>query len=171
MMYICGFHSAHGHCDLQYSQLYSAPFKIINLIDNLCTNTTCLHMMLTNWSPTRKTYIAPSGALYGSHHCPEDNVRVSDKSAANTPSKDTRFGQPPNQNHPPPEYCYPPSEAPFPGAPLFYHPALFKITPSWQASFAATKRYPSYGPSWQEYDFPKGGYGGRPMFPSQQFTG
>jgi hypothetical protein len=32
----------------------------------------------------------------------------------------------------------------------------------------ATQGYPSYGLSWQAYNFPQGGYGGPQMFPHQQ---
>jgi len=45
------------------------------------------------------------------------------------------------------------------------------MTPSAQPSSGATQAYPSYGPWWQAYDFPQGGYGGPQMFPPQQFTG
>jgi len=36
-MDIIGFHSAEGHCYLQYSQPYSTASKITKWIDNLCT--------------------------------------------------------------------------------------------------------------------------------------
>ena len=39
------------------------------------------------------------------------------------------------------------------------------------SSGGATQGYQSDGPSWQEYNFPQGGYGGPQMFPPQQFTG
>jgi hypothetical protein len=46
------------------------------------------------------------------------------------------------------------------------------MTPSSQpSSGGATHAYQSYGPSWQGYDFPQGGFGGHQMFPSQQFAG
>ena len=131
----------------------------------------CSHTMSTNRSPPKTTNLAPVGALFGSQQRPEDNVGAVDNNAGNTPSKDTQFGQPPNQFHPPPGYSYPPLQAPFPGTPQFYHPARFNMTPSSQPSSAATQAYPSYGPPWQGYDIPQGGYGGPQMFPSQQFTG
>jgi hypothetical protein len=99
-------------------------------------------------------------------------VGASDENAANTHSKDTQFGQPANQFYPPPPcYSYSSSQAPFPGAPSFYHPAQFNNTPSSQPSSAATGAYPSSGPSWEEYDFHQAGYGGSLMSPPQQFTG
>jgi len=127
--------------------------------------------MSTNGSPPKTTNMASTGGLFGSQQCPEDNVGAWDNNAGNTPSKDTQFGQPPNQCHPPPGYSYPPSQPPFPGAHLFYHPAPFNMTPNLHPSSAATQRYPSYGPLWQGYDFPQGGYGGPQMFPPQQCTG
>jgi len=45
------------------------------------------------------------------------------------------------------------------------------MTPSSKPSTGAIQGYPSYGPLWQAYDFPQGGYGGPQMFPPQQFTG
>jgi hypothetical protein len=46
------------------------------------------------------------------------------------------------------------------------------MTPSSQpSSGGATQGYQSYGPLWQRYDFPHGGYGGPEVFPPQQFTG
>jgi len=127
--------------------------------------------MSTNGSPPNTTNMAPSGGVFGSQQRPEDNVGASDNNAGNTPSKDTQFGQPPNQIHPPLGYSYPPSQPPFPGAPQFFHPAPFKMTPSSQpSSDGATQAYQSYGVSWQGYDFPQGGYGGPQMFPSQQFA-
>ena len=45
------------------------------------------------------------------------------------------------------------------------------MTPSSQPSSGATQGYASYGPPWQGYDFPQGGYGGPQMFPPQQFPG
>jgi len=98
-------------------------------------------------------------------------VGASDNNARNTPSNNTQFGQPPNQLHSPQGYCYPPSQPPFTGAPQFYHPAPYNMTPSSQRSSGATQGYPSNGPSWQAYDFPQGGSGGPQMFPPQQFTG
>jgi hypothetical protein len=99
-------------------------------------------------------------------------VGASDNNAGITPSKDTQFGQPPNQIHPPLGYTYPPSQPPFPGALQFYHPAPFNMTLSSQPSSAgATQEYQCYGPSWQGYVFSQGGYGGPEMFPPQQFTG
>jgi hypothetical protein len=128
--------------------------------------------MSTNGSPPKTTNMAPPGGLFGSQQRPEDNVGASDNNAGNTPSKDTQFGQPPNQIQPPPGYSYPPSQPPFPGAPQFSHPAPFNMTPSSQpSSGGATQGYQSYGPSWQGYDFPLGGYGGPQVFPPQQFTG
>jgi hypothetical protein len=68
--------------------------------------------MLTNGSPPKTTNMAPSGGLFGLQQCPDDNVGASDNNARNTPSKDTQFGQPPDQIHPPPGYSYPPSQPP-----------------------------------------------------------
>jgi len=65
----------------------------------------------------------------------------------------------------------PPSQSTSPGAPQFYHHAPFNMTPSSQLSTGATQGYLSYGPLWQAYDFPQGGYGGTQMFPTQQFPG
>jgi hypothetical protein len=128
--------------------------------------------MSTNGSPPKTTNMAPLGGLFGSQQPREDNVEASDNNDGNTPSKDTQFGQPPNQIHPPPGYSYLPSQPPFPGAPQFNHPAAFSMTPSSQpSSGGATLGYQSYGPSWQRYDFPQGGYGGPQMFPPQQVTG
>jgi len=98
-------------------------------------------------------------------------VRASDNHAGNTPSKDTKFGQPPNQFHPPTGCSYLPSQPPFPGAPLFYHHAPLNMTPSSQPSSGTTQGYLSYGPSWQGYNFSQKSYGGPQMFPPQQFTG
>jgi hypothetical protein len=129
-------------------------------------------MMSPNGSPPKTTNMAPAGGLFGSQHSPEDNVGASDNNAGNTPSKDTQFGQPPNQIHPPPGYSYPPSHPPFPGAPQFYHPAPFNMTPSSQpGSGVRTQGFASYGPSWQGYNFPQGCCGGPQMFPPHQFTG
>jgi hypothetical protein len=126
--------------------------------------------MSTNGSPLKTTNMAPPGGLFGSQQRPDDNVGASENNAGNTPSKDTQFRQPTNQIHPPPGYSYPPSQPPFPGAPQFYHHAPFNMTPSSQQSTGATQGYQSYGPSWQAYDFPQGGYGGPQLFPPQQFT-
>jgi len=129
--------------------------------------------MSTNGSPPKTTNMAPEGRLFGLQQRPEDNVGASDNNAGNTPSKDTQFGQAANQFHPspPPGYSYPPLQAPFPGAPQFYHPAQFNMTPGSQLTSAATQAYPIYGPSCQGYHFPQGGYGGPQNFPPQQFTG
>jgi len=136
--------------------------------------------MLTNGSPPKTTNMAPTSELFGSQQRPEDNVGASDNNAGNRPSKDTQFGQSANQFRPPlqppppppaPGYSYPPSQPPFPGVPQFYHQAPFNMTPSSQPSSGATQGYQSYGPSWQAFDFPQGGYGGPQMFPPQQFAG
>jgi hypothetical protein len=127
--------------------------------------------MSTNGSPPKTANMAPPGGLFGSQQRPDDNVGASDNHAGNTPNKDTQFGQPTNQFPPPPGYSYPPSQPPFPGAPQFYHHAPFNMTPSSQPSSGATQGYASYGPPWQGYDFPQGGYGGPQMFPPQQFPG
>jgi hypothetical protein len=125
-----------------------------------------------NGYPPNTTNLAPTCWLLGSRQYPDDNVRASDYNTGNTPSKDNQFGQSANQFlPPPPAYSYPPSQPPFPVTPQFYHQALFNNTPSCQPSSGATQGYSSYGPSWQAYDFPQGGYGGLPMFPPQQFTG
>jgi len=115
--------------------------------------------------------MAPTGGLFGSQQCPDDNLGASDSNAGNTPSKDTQFGQPTNQFHPPPGYHYLPLQLLFPVAPQFYHPAPFNMTQSSQPSSNATEGYPSYEPSWQAYDFAQGEYGGPQMFPPQQLTG
>jgi hypothetical protein len=44
------------------------------------------------------------------------------------------------------------------------------MTPSSLPGSGATERYPSYGPSWQDYVFLHRGYGGCQMFPPQQLT-
>jgi len=127
--------------------------------------------MWTNRSALKTTNMAPSGRLFGLQQRPEDNVGASDNNAGNTPSKDTQFGQPPNQIHSPLGYSYLSSQPPFPGAPQLNHPAPFNMTPSSQpSSGGATQGYQSYGPLWQWYDFPQRGYGGPHMFPPQQFT-
>jgi len=165
---IRGLHSAEGHCYLQYSQLYTVSFEITKWIDKLFTTIFCSHTMSTNGSPPKTTNIAPSVGLFGSQQYPEDNVGASDNNTRNTPSKDTQFRQPPNQIYLPLGYSYPPSQPPFPGTPQFYHPAPFNITPSsQQSSGGATQAYQGYGPLWQGYNFPQGGYGGPPMFPPQ----
>ena len=129
--------------------------------------------MSTNGSPLKATNKAPTSWLFGSQQRPDDNVGASDNNAGNTQSKDTQFGQPANQfqSPPPPGYSYPPSQPPFPGVPQFSHQAPFNMGTSSQLSSSVTQGYPSYGPSWQAYDFPQGGYGGPQMFPPQQFTG
>jgi hypothetical protein len=43
------------------------------------------------------------------------------------------------------------------------------MTPRSHPSTGAAQGYPSYGPSWQAYDFPQGGYGEPQMIPPQQF--
>jgi hypothetical protein len=149
-MDIRGRYSAEGHCYLQYSQPNSPSFGITNGIDNLFTTSICSHMMSTNGSPPKTTNMAPSGGQFGSQQRAEDNVGASDNNAGNTPSKDTQFGQPQNQIHPPLGYSYRPSQPPFPGAPQFHHPAPFNMTPSSQpSSGGATQAYQCYGPSWQ----------------------
>jgi len=178
---IRGLHSAEGHCNLQYSQQYSASCEITNWIDYLITTIFCSHTMSTNGSPLKTTNMAPTSGLFGSQQRPEDNVGVSDNHAGNTPIKDTQFGQSANQFRPPqpppappppaPGYSYLPSQPPFSGAPQFYHQALFNMTPSSQPSSGATQGYQSYGPSWQAFDFPQGGYGGPQILPPQQFAG
>jgi len=155
---------------------YSASFEITNWIDYWITTIFCSHTMSTNRSPPKTTSMAPTGGLFGSQQHPDDNVGASYNNARNIPSKDTHFGQPTNQFRPPPPlpppgYSYPPSQPPFLGAPQFYHHAPFNITPSSQPRSGATQGNPSYGPPWQGYDFPQGGYGGHQMFPPQQFTG
>ena len=128
--------------------------------------------MSTNRSPPKTTNISPPGGLFGSQQRPDDNVGASDTTAGNTQSKDTQFGQPTHRYPPPPEYCYPPSQPPFPDPPQFYHHAPFNMTPSSQpSSGGSNQEYPSYGPLWQQYGFPRGGYGGPQMLPPQQFTG
>jgi len=127
--------------------------------------------MSTYGSPLNTTNMAPTGGLFGSQHRPEDNVGASDIDARNTPSKETQFGQPPNQVYPLLGYSYPPLQPPIAGAPQFYHPTPFNMTPTLQSSSRATQGYPSCGPSSQGYDVPQGGYGGCQMFPPQQFTG
>jgi hypothetical protein len=125
--------------------------------------------MSTNRSPLKTTNMAPPGGLFGSEQRPDDNEGASD--AGNTSNKDTQFGQPRNQFPPPPGYRYPPLQPPFPGAAQFYHHASFNMTPRSQPSCGATQEYASYGPPWQGYDFPQGGYGGPHIFPHQQFPG
>jgi len=140
-------HSAEGHWYLQYSQLYSASFEFINWIDYLITTIFRSQTMSTNGSPPKTTNMAPNSRLFASQQLPDDNVGASDNNAGNTPNKDTQFGQPVNQFHPPPppRYSYPPSQPTFPDAPRFYHQAPFNMTLSSQPSSGATKRYPSYG--------------------------
>ena len=89
--------------------------------------------MSTNGSPPKTTIMAPTSGLVGSQQRPDDNVGASDNTGGNSPSKDTEFGQPANQFHPPPPplgYSYPPSKPQFPGTPQFYHQAPFHMTPS-----------------------------------------
>jgi hypothetical protein len=151
------------NCTLLHS---NSPIElIIQLLSSFCS-----HKMSTNGSPLKTTNMAPPGRPFGSQQRPDDNVGASENNAGNTPSKDTQFGQPTNQIHPPPGYSYPPLQPPFPGAPQFYHHAPFHMTPSSQQSTGATQGYQSYGPLWQAYDFPQGGYGGPQLFPPQQFT-
>ena len=70
---IGGLDSAEGHCNLQYSQLYSASFEIINCIDNLFTTIFCSHSMSTNRSPPKTSNMAAPGGLFGSQQRPDDN--------------------------------------------------------------------------------------------------
>jgi len=170
---IRGLHSAEGHYNLQYSELYYTSFKITNWIDYLITTIILSLTMSTNGSLPKTTKMGSTGGLFGSQQCPADNMGTSDDNAWNTPSNDTKVGQPTNQFHPPPPpgYSYLPSQPPFPGAPQFYHQAAFNMTFSSQPSSGATQGYPSYGSSSQAYDFPQGWYGGAQMFPPQQFTG
>ena len=116
--------------------------------------------------------MASTSGLFVSQQCPDDNVGASDNNAGNPPSKDTQFGQPANQFHPPPTagYSYPPWQSPFPGASLFYHPAAFNMTTSSEPSSGATQGFPGYGPSWQAYDLLQGGYEGPQMLAQPQFT-
>jgi len=123
--------------------------------------------MSTNRSRLKTSNMAPPSGLFRSQQRTDDNLGASN----NTPSKGTQFGQPTNQIHPPRVYSYLPSQPPFPGAPQFSHDAPFNMTPSSQSSTGVTQGYPSYGPSWQPYDFPHWGYGGPRMFAPQQFTG
>jgi len=92
-MYIRGLHSGEGHCYLQYSQQYSASFKITNWIYHLFTSIFCSHTMSTNGSPPNPFNMAPSGGLFGSQQCPDTNVGAANNNAGNTPSKDSQFGQ------------------------------------------------------------------------------
>jgi len=94
-------HSAKDHCYLQYSQRYSTSFEMTNSIDNLITTIFCSHTMSTNGSPPKTTIIAPIGGLFGSQQHPGDDVGASDNDAWYAPSKDTQFGQHPNQFPPP----------------------------------------------------------------------
>jgi len=166
-----GLHSSKGHYYMQYSQLYSASFEITSWIDNLFTTIFHSHMMSMNGSPLKSTNMAPTGGLFGLQQCPEGNVEASDNHAGNTPSKDTQFGQPLDQFHPPPGYSYPPSQPPFPGAPQVYHVAIFNMAPSSWPSSGVTEGYRSYRASWHWYILPQGGYGGPQMFPPHPFTG
>jgi hypothetical protein len=127
--------------------------------------------MSMNGSPQKTTNMGQPSGLFGSQQRPDDDVEASYNNAGNTPSKDTQFRQHTNQIHPPLGDSYPPSQPPFPGTPQFDHPAPFNMTPSSQPSSGATQGYQSYGPVWQAYDFPQGGYGGPQMFPPQQFAG
>jgi len=114
--------------------------------------------MSMNGSPPKTTDMAPLGGLFGSQQRPDDNVGASDNNAGNILSKDTRFGQPTDQFSPPLGYSYPPSQPPFPGTPQIHHSAPFNMTPSLQPrSGGAPQGYPSYGPSWQRYNFPQEG--------------
>jgi hypothetical protein len=124
-----------------------------------------------NGFPPKTTNMASPHGLFGSQQHPDDNVGASDSNAGNTLSKDTKFGHPTNQIHPPPGYGYPPSQPPFPGAPQLYYHDPFNLTPSSQRSTVATQEYHSYVPLWQAYDFPQGCYCGPQMFPPQQITG
>jgi len=140
-------------------------------MDNFYTTICCSHMMSMTASPPKKTNLAPSGWPFGSQQCAEHNVGASDNYAGNTPSRDTQFGQPLNDFHPPPVFSYLPGQATFPGAPQFFYTAPFNITPALQPSSAVTQGYPRYRPWWQGYNFPPGSNGGPQMFPPQQFTG
>jgi len=178
-MDIRGLHSAEGHCYHQYSQPYSTSFEITNWIEYLITTIFFSHTISTNGSPPKTTNLAPTGGLFRSQQCPDDNVGASDYNAGNTRSRDTQFGQPANQFHPPPPpppppppgYSYPPSQQPFPDVPQFNHQSPFNMTPSSQPSSGATQGSQSYESPWQGFNFPQGGYGGPQMFPPQEFTG
>jgi len=134
-------------------------------------STTRAHATVQHGSPLKKTNMAPTGWLFRSQHRQVDNLAALDNTAGNTLSKDTQFGQLMNPIHSPLGYSDPPLQLPFPGDPQFYHHAHFNVTPSSQPSTTATQGYPSYGPSLQASDFTQGGYGGRQMFPPQEFRG
>jgi hypothetical protein len=135
------------------------------------TTSHCAHTIATNRYPPKTTIMAPPGGQFGLQQCPDDNMTASDNNAGKTLSKDTPFGRPTNQYLPPPGYRYSPSQLRFPGTSKVYHPAQFNMTPCSQpSSGGAPQEDPSYGPSWQGYNFPQRGYGGPQMCSPQQFT-
>jgi len=115
--------------------------------------------------------MAPTGQLFGSQQHPDNNLGVSGSYSANTPCKDTQFGQPSNRFHPLHKCCHLPLPPPYWGASMFCHPGTFSMTPSSKPSSVATKQYPSYVPPWETQDFPQSGYHAQWLFPPQQFTG
>jgi len=111
-IFIRDLNSIESHCYCQYSQPYSASFEITNWIDYLIFTIFCSHTMSKNGSAPETTNMASTGALFGLQQRPDDNVGASYNNAGNTPGKDTQFGQPANQLHPPPPppgYRYLPS--------------------------------------------------------------
>ena len=113
--------------------------------------------------------MAPMNGLFGLEHHPDDNVGACDNNAGNKSTNDTQFSQPTNQFHSPLGNSYPPLQPPLLCVLWFYNHAPCNMTKSSQQRSGATEEYPSYGPSWDAYDFPLGGFCGPQMFPLQQF--
>jgi len=169
-IHLWGLHFTESHCHPQYSELYSASFKITNWRDNMSITILCSHTMLMNGSPLKTNILPLTGRLFGLQQCPDDNGNASDIESWNKPSRDTEFRQPTNQSHPPLGYRYLSRLPPIPGAPQFYHPSPVSMTPSSKPCSAAKQWNPTNGPLWQWYDLHQGGYCGPQMFPPEQFT-
>jgi len=126
--------------------------------------------LYTNWFPPNTVNTAPPGGPFGLQPCPDDSLESSDNSSCNASSKDHTFRKHTNQFYPPPVHGYSPSQSSFPGTSQFCHHSPFNMTPSVPARASASAGFPSYGPPWQEYKIPQGGYGGSQIIPPPQFT-
>jgi hypothetical protein len=77
-----------------------------------------------------------------------------------------------NHYHLPHGDGYPPSQQPFPGAPLFYQHFPFNMAHnSSQLTTSVSQQYPTFGQQWQGNGLNQGSFGESQMFPQQQFPG
>jgi len=112
----------------------------------------CSQQMMTNGSPLKTVNMGPHSGLCASQQRNDHNSGSSDHSSSTATGKDSRFRKRANQYHPLYGYGYPPSQQPFPGAPLFYHQSPFNMTDCSQPTSSANEGYPRCGPQWQGYD-------------------